>query len=167
MRLGFLSHHSISQWLEMQLRGQFPAARDRKSVILHATLPGPNGRAWSLADEQACRQLRGGQCPATRALGTPLPNCGPEEGLGREQGARKDLRLSTSPSPGSAAGGLRQGLAFILKNVGKETRRLPSSSLFGRVCCDWKSFWSAWLWLSRPSLCPSVKQPCVPLNRGG
>lgn len=33
-----------------------------------------------------------------------------------------------------------QGSAFILKNVRKEIYRLPSSSFFGRICCDWKLF---------------------------
>ena len=65
------------------------------------------------------------------------------------------------------SGCLLQGRAFILKNVRKEIYRLPSSSLFGCVCCGWKSLWPTWLWLSLPSLCSSVEQPSVQINRKG
>lgn len=80
---------------------------------------------------------------------------------------QRSVLLHTSSSRRKMSGCLVQGRAFILKNVGKETYRSPSSSLFGRVCCDWKSFWPTWLWLCLRSLCCSVKQPSVQINRKG
>lgn len=80
---------------------------------------------------------------------------------------QRSVLLHTSSSRGKMSGRLLQGHAFILKNVGKETRRSPSSSLFGRVRRDRRSFWPTWLWLCLRSLCRSVKQPSVQINREG
>ena len=95
--------------------------------------------------------------PDTRALGTQLPNWGLEWGPGHSAGSVQSfVFLHGYSSSGNMSGCLRQGHAFILKNFRKEIYHLPSSSLFGRVCCDWKSFQPTWLWLPAPP-------PFVPL----
>lgn len=82
-----------------------------------------------------------GRGPDTQALGNQLPYWGLEWGLGIAQIERKALCFSTlNSSSGNMSGCLLQGPAFILKNVRREIYHLPSSSLFGRVYCDWKSF---------------------------
>lgn len=94
---GFLNHHSISQWPETRLGGCGGPLQNvtKESIFLHVLLPGANGRERSLLVSKPCRPLRCRQSPDTQALGTQLPNCGLEWGLGREQVVYKDPCFST------------------------------------------------------------------------
>lgn len=149
---GFKIHLSVSLWSETQLGGCGGGGSPKRDGEEHP-LACPTARGPREGKERRPRCRR--QPPAPRALGTQLLTCG-LEGAWAEGGLCTQPGFSTPSSRGKQVRPPPPGPAFILKNVRKEMYRFPPSSLFGCVCCDWKSFSPTWLRLSLPSLCCSA-----------
>lgn len=114
-----------------------------------------------------CRQPRRRPCPDTRAPGTQRPSRGLEGGLAE---SRPCAEIRTSPHFFISQKNVRlppPGPCVYFKECRKGNVSLTVFLPLRRVCCDWKSFWPTWLWLCLRSLCCSVKQPSVQINRKG
>lgn len=157
---GFKIHLSVSQWPQTQLGGCGGGGSAKCHREEHL-LACPTARAWREGKEPGwCGQRRPlrRRHLQLRGPGDPAANLRSGRGLGRGRAVHQPGLLHAI-QPWKRVRPPPPGPACILKNVRKEIYRFPPSSLFGCVCCDWKSFSSTWLRLSLPLCAPLLISP--------